>query len=398
MDLAPDGVSSTVRNFTPDVQRSGVRPTAPTQESQAGIRLVAVAGSAGAFAALGAILARLPADFPTPILYLQHLSESYAGNLESMLQSHTPMPVRWARPRSAGPTNFQAGNLYICPPGHTYTVATDGRVSVEPLDKADGILRSADRFFTSAAATMGRSLVGIVLSGCGFDGAEGVRAIRSAGGTVIVQDPASSVLPSMPQAAIGTGRADQVLPPQAIAPLLVSLARHGRSVLRHEHIARLRKHSQPANSMLREDTIRTILTAELDRASADFGHLHLLDSNSGNLQIAIQRGFDSEYVADFDHVAPDGRCPYAEALRAPGFVEFPDLMSDGRFIEQHEGFNATGIRSAYSVPLITSGKRCLGVLSLHFRKNRQWTAFKIDELKRRAVMAANLLLELGVVL
>jgi two-component system chemotaxis response regulator CheB len=88
---------------------------------------------------------------------------------------------------------------------------------------------AADRLFASVARVFGARAVAVVLTGYGSDGAEGVRAIKRGGGTVIVQDASSAEHAGMPGAAIRTGCADQVLPLDRIAPALISLFRAGGS-------------------------------------------------------------------------------------------------------------------------------------------------------------------------
>src|SRR5581483_8938357 len=124
----------------------------------------------------------------------------------------------------AGET-LAAGTVLVAPSGHHLLVGPDGVLSLADTDRVRFSRPSADVLFASLAASWGEGAIAVVLSGRGLDGADGVRAIKSRGGTVIVQDGASAEYSGMPSAAILTGVADQILPLDGIAPALVELIR-----------------------------------------------------------------------------------------------------------------------------------------------------------------------------
>jgi two-component system, chemotaxis family, protein-glutamate methylesterase/glutaminase len=183
--------------------------------------VVALAASAGGLAALSRILSTLPPGFPAPILVLQHLDPRHRSWMAEILGPRTGLRVAQAR---AGEP-LTAGTVLIAPPGHHLLVGADGVLSLADTDRVRFSRPSADVLFASLAESWGPGAIAVVLSGRGLDGADGVRAIKRRGGTVIVQEEASAEYAGMPSAAILTGVADQILPLDGIAPALVDLTR-----------------------------------------------------------------------------------------------------------------------------------------------------------------------------
>src|SRR5262245_5671156 len=118
-------------------------------DGQSGLGLVCVAGSAGASQAMTEILARLPSNFPAPILFSQHLKPAHVGNLSAILQYQTALRVRWAQHGEP----LIAGEAHICPAGSSLTIRPGGTIGISSAESTHERLRSADRFFRSAAET-----------------------------------------------------------------------------------------------------------------------------------------------------------------------------------------------------------------------------------------------------
>jgi len=186
------------------------------------IKAVVIASSTGGPKALNCLVAALPKDFPVPIILVQHNSSGFDCGFAQWLDGCTPLCVRLAE-EGVSPTK---GNLYVAP--------TDRHLVLDKMgfsfDDGEPIFNqkpAADVLFKSAAELYGESLVSVVLTGMGCDGAEGTRCVKQAGGITIAQDEASSMIYGMPRSAFETGCVDVVLPLDVIAGQLVSLAKGG---------------------------------------------------------------------------------------------------------------------------------------------------------------------------
>lgn len=175
--------------------------------------VVALVASYGGLPAHMAILGALPAEFPAPILLVQHRHPK-ADFVVQILSRCTELSVTSARVGDV-PT---PGSVHVLPPDRQVTLDADGRFCSTPADRCLG-----DPLLESMALVHGDRAIAVVLTGRLSDGAAGVRAVKSRGGRVIVQDEASAEAPGMPAAARATGCADLVLPLPLIAPALVSL-------------------------------------------------------------------------------------------------------------------------------------------------------------------------------
>ena len=177
-----------------------------------------VGASAGGFTALERLLCDLPAGFPAAVLVVLHLQPDRTSLLASLLARHASMPLKWAVDEEA----IQAGTVYVAVPNF-HLEAVDGRIRLTKSAVVHFTRPAVDRLFESVAADYGARTVGVVLSGSGVDGADGVVAIRRAGGTTIAQTPGDAAYPGMPQAAIATGCVDLVVPLADVARALVAL-------------------------------------------------------------------------------------------------------------------------------------------------------------------------------
>src|SRR5262249_20832243 len=117
--------------------------------------------------------------------------------LPQILARVAPMPVDAARDGDA----LDAGHVYVAPPNLHLRVTSDLTIALDAEDRVHFVRPSADVLFESLASLVGPRLVAVVLSGMGLDGAEGARAVRDAGGAVIIQDPATAEFAGMPRAA-----------------------------------------------------------------------------------------------------------------------------------------------------------------------------------------------------
>ena len=181
--------------------------------------LVVVAASAGGLPAANSVFAQLPAHFPIPVAYVQHLSARHPSQLSEILQWTTWLPVTFAEHRG----RLRAGTVVIAPPGRHLVVGPRKCFELDASAKQNFVRPAADRLFCTAAEFLGSRVLAVVLTGMGRDGALGARAIRESGGMVLVQDPREAEAPSMPQATLNTSGADLVLPLEGIASALNAL-------------------------------------------------------------------------------------------------------------------------------------------------------------------------------
>jgi len=173
--------------------------------------VVAVAVSTGGPSALTTILSALPADFPAPILIVQHMPTTFTRLLAERLDSQTPLSVVEA---SDGEPVL-AGRVYIAPGDAHLTVTRRGAQVVTALGHGapEHTRRpAADVLFRSVADVYQAHALALVLTGMGADALQGSQQIASAGGRVVVQDEATSTVWEMPRRVVEAGLADVVLP------------------------------------------------------------------------------------------------------------------------------------------------------------------------------------------
>lgn len=184
---------------------------APGQTSR--IQVVAIGASTGGPQALKTILAALPADWPTPVLVVQHISFGFLQGLIDWLSLYCALPIQIAK---AGELP-QRGVIYFPPEQMHLQIDQRGRFAMSAGPKVDGHRPSVTAMLESVARYYRGSALGVLLTGMGRDGAAGMAAIAQAGGHTIAQNEATSVVFGMPKEAIALNGARQVLPVDQIA-------------------------------------------------------------------------------------------------------------------------------------------------------------------------------------
>lgn len=199
----------------------------PAEESGAAAKakppceLVAFAASAGGLAAISEILSRLPADFPVPLVVVQHRGTAHPEMLSNILARMTPaLRVKTAEHGE----RLDAGTVYVSPPDSHLTILPDKTVHLHDGTRIKFVRSSANPLLESAAQSLDGRVVAVVLTGGGSDATDGVQAVKQRGGVVIAQDPAHAQVSGMPASAIASGAVDYVLRLEDIAPKLVQLA------------------------------------------------------------------------------------------------------------------------------------------------------------------------------
>jgi two-component system chemotaxis response regulator CheB len=188
--------------------------------STAALEVVAIGASTGGPAVLRTILVGLPEGFEPPVLIVQHIADDFATGLVDWLRPQCALPIRIA---TDGESLHRPG-IWVAPPGRHMGVW--GR-AVALVDGPPISLHrpSATYLFQCVAREYGRAAIGVLLTGMGEDGADGLRDLKNAGATTIAQDEETSAVFGMPAAAIRLGVVDHVLPPPAIAPILLERCR-----------------------------------------------------------------------------------------------------------------------------------------------------------------------------
>ena len=190
------------------------RPRGPAPQ------LVVIGVSTGGPAALGTLLPRLPANFPVPILIVQHMPPTFTDLLATRLNQSCEIAVVEAEHDMVA----SAGTAYIAPGSHHLRASRSGTVIQLHLDLGqpeNSCRPSVDVLFRSAAMAFGDRVLGVILTGMGRDGLQGTRDIHEAGGRVIIQDEATSVVWGMPAEVAREGLADRILPLEQIASELI---------------------------------------------------------------------------------------------------------------------------------------------------------------------------------
>jgi two-component system chemotaxis response regulator CheB len=185
--------------------------------------LIAIGASAGGLPALFQVLGDLDPDFPA-VVVVQHLDPRHKSQLAGLLSRKTRKPVKEAEDGE----RIIRGNVYIGPPDE-HLLVSRGKIQLAHSRLIRFSRPSIDIMFSSVAATYGERAIGVILSGSNRDGADGIAAIKRAGGVTMAQDPATAEFRIMPQAGIDTGCVDLVVSLSKLGETISALVARGKS-------------------------------------------------------------------------------------------------------------------------------------------------------------------------
>jgi len=216
LNLEMTKVKSAINLLSREQAPPSVRKEDEKRREPGPIEVVAIAASTGGPPALQAILTALPPDFNAGIVITQHMPAGFTKSFAERLNKISSLVVSEA----ADGDRVDPGTALIAPGGHHLLLKRDQdglRAELVLPDPSDKHVPSADRMMVSAADVCGTATLGVVLTGMGRDGAEGVIAIKNRQGQCLAESEESAVIFGMPQEAIHTGAVDKVLPLDRIA-------------------------------------------------------------------------------------------------------------------------------------------------------------------------------------
>ncbi len=186
------------------------------------IRLVAIGASTGGPVALQRVLTRLPADFPAPVLVIQHMPAAFTPAFAQRVDGLCRLRVKEAEDGDP----LSRGTVYVAPGGRQMLVrrqGAGGRITITDGRPDLNYKPCVDITYQSLAIGNAAEVLAIVLTGMGADGCEGARALKQGGATIWAQDEKSCVVYGMPAAVVNAGLADAVLPLEKIGPALAEV-------------------------------------------------------------------------------------------------------------------------------------------------------------------------------
>ncbi|MGK0639764.1 chemotaxis protein CheB [Schleiferia thermophila] len=287
--------------------------------------VVGIGASAGGLEALQEFFKNAPANTGLAYVVVQHLSPDYKSLMNELLARFTSIPIQIIEDGML----IEPNHIYLIPPKKNLSVF-HGRLLLEDQRQNKGINLPIDIFFRSLAVDYGKKAIGIILSGTGSDGTLGIKAIKEAGGMVIVQDEKTAKFDGMPKSSIATGVVDYILPPAKMPDAIINYIKHpfienknGIEEILNQNIDQLvkimhilRDYSGIDFSYYKENTIirRLERRMSINRLNSLDEYILLLSSDDREKDvlyreflIGVTRFFRDEGAFEFfkDHVIPE---------------------------------------------------------------------------------------------
>lgn len=218
--------------------------------------IVGIGASAGGLEALQVFFKNLPDNPGLSFVIVQHLSPDYKSLMAELLARYTNMNIYKVQDGQQVETN----SIYLIPPRKNMTLY-NGKLFLTDQNQHKGLNLPIDLFLQSLAKDRGKNAIAIILSGTGSDGSHGIRAIKEAGGMVMVQDNKSAKFDGMPRSSISTGMVDYILPPEQMPVELLNFVKHP-----------FIKKTQSIENVIQdeEDSYSKILAVVRDQVGVDF--------------------------------------------------------------------------------------------------------------------------------
>lgn len=193
--------------------------------------IVAVGTSWGGLAAMKKLLGALPADFPIPLVVVQHRGKHSERLLSRLLQDATALKVCEIEDKDA----LAPGTVHLAPANY-HVLVESGYLSLTTDEPVRFSRPSIDVTFTSVGDSYGSAAIGVVLTGANEDGSRGLAHIVKRGGRALIQDPKTAEIPAMPAAALRAVPVAEILPLTRLATRLIALAHQGAKARRRKAV------------------------------------------------------------------------------------------------------------------------------------------------------------------
>jgi two-component system CheB/CheR fusion protein len=279
--------------------------------------VVGIGASAGGFEAFQQLLAALPNDTGMAFVFVQHLNPRHESRLSDLLSRSTSMKVLEATDKLA----IEPNHVYIIPPNSNLAIAA-GHLQVSPRGDERGPHLPVDYLFRSLAEDQKARAIGVVLSGTGSDGTQGLCEIKAVGGITFAQDDTSARYGGMPLSAANSGGADIILPPEQIADRLAKIREHPYLVPEKTPVAE--KIEEDADAQYRRILSRVRAVTGVDFSL--YRDTTIKRRIMRRMALRIQHSTE-QYARQLEHDEPEIRALYHDLLiNVTSFFRDPDAF------------------------------------------------------------------------
>jgi two-component system CheB/CheR fusion protein len=317
--------------------------------------IIALGASAGGIEAIYTFFDHTPLDKASYII-IQHLSPDHQSRLAQLLQKHSKLDIALAENGMV----VEPNKIYVIP-NKQFMTLKEGNLYLTNKAGRKGPHQTINTFFHSLAKDKGGKAIGIILSGMGSDGSDGIKAIKKAGGLVIVQDPQTATYDAMPRSALATGMADWILSPEEM-PMRIQNYVHQLHPSAPSHLIHLSGHVEEKE----ESTLVAILNLLKSKLPLDFtdykrttiyrrirkrmAHHQVIDSDV-YLQLLSSNPIEVEALAQDFLISVTSFFRDREAFELLERDVIPDMLNQGEEIKIWVAGCATG-EEAYSIAIL----------------------------------------------